>query len=428
MYAASSGFVANWSDSPSIPIADFVRAGLRRGSDRQALSERIRAGNDVLFYRHFHGPLFHYLLMVVSHPGWSERAVRTAMLAIPCASLAVVYFGCLWLMPGNAGSLTALIAAVLFLSSYSVIFSTELAPHQLFMLCSLVSLILLIKAVTIADRRYWYGAVIGAGLAFCTLEIAFVLVFTLVTCCFVERRLWRADARFAAKSLSLFVATVLAIWPAAILRLSFVKAYAMMAYLALYRGAAWGNAGFAETWRSRVLNSPLEWMLIVMGVLAWIAARKLRVYPIAIFAALMLAATLRVVTETPRYSLAFVPVLDLLAGLALVPSFGPLRRPASFAVVALAVAGPYGEAWYQVAHQPHNPNPRSAAVLTFIYQNELENKAVLAPQADLPTLHYYFPGMRLRGYFEREPAASDRAGFVPDATLCADSIIPAAKP
>ena len=61
MYAASLGFAANWSDTPSIPIADFVRAGLHRDG-RQALSERIRSGNDVLFYRHFHGPLFSLLL------------------------------------------------------------------------------------------------------------------------------------------------------------------------------------------------------------------------------------------------------------------------------------------------------------------------------------------------------------------------------
>src|ERR1700734_4157935 len=54
MYAASLGFAANWSDTPSIPISDFVRAGLSRGS-REALSEKIRSGHDVLFYRHFHG-------------------------------------------------------------------------------------------------------------------------------------------------------------------------------------------------------------------------------------------------------------------------------------------------------------------------------------------------------------------------------------
>ena len=423
MYAASLGFAANWSDTPSIPMAGFVRAGLHRGGhDRKALSERIRGGNDVLFYRHFHGPLFQYLLIPVSRLGLKERAVRTAMLVVPCGSLAVIYFGCLWLLPGATGSLTALSAAVLFLSSHAVVWSTELAPHQLFALCSLASLILLLKAVTTGHLRYWYGAVAASALAFCTLEIALVLIFTLAICCFVERRRWQADRGFVAKSLALFVGMVLAIWPAAIFRLSFLKAYADMVYVALYRDAAWGKVGFLETWRDRVLSSPLEWLLILLGLLAWLATRKATVYPIATFAALTLGATFPVFTLTPRYSLAFLPALDLLAGLTLVPSLGPLRRPASFAVVALAVAGLYGYAWYQVVHHPHNPNPRSAAVLTFIYQNELENKAVLAPQSDVPTLHYYFPGLRLHGYFGPEPAPSERMG------LAANAVIPAAKP
>src|SRR3984893_7195515 len=64
MYAASLGFAANWTDTPSIPIADFARAGLH-GDGQPTLSERIRSANDVLFYRHFHGPLFHYLFIPI---------------------------------------------------------------------------------------------------------------------------------------------------------------------------------------------------------------------------------------------------------------------------------------------------------------------------------------------------------------------------
>ena len=419
MYAASLGFAANWSDTPSIPMRDFVRAGLGHGPNgrpdtQMTLSEGIRSGNDVLFYRHFHGPLFYYLLMGLSRLGLSEHGLRTALLAIPAASLAIVYFGCLSLAPSGA-----IFAAMLFLSSYAVIGSTELAPHQLFALCSLACLILLLKAIATGRRRYWYGAVVMAGFAFCTLEIACVLLGTLAICCSVERGRWHVDRAFIAKSLALFFATVLVIWPAAILRLSFLKAYAVMAYLTLSRDAAWGNTSFIETWRGRIFDSPLEWFLILAGVTMWLRNRRRNVYPVGLFALLTLAATLHVLTSTPRYSLAFVPALDLLAGLTLVPSLGPLRRPASLAVVALAVAGLYGSAWYQVAHQPRNPNPRSAAVLTYIHQNELENKALLVPQADVPALHYYFPGMRLRGYYGQSPVPSDRVGWEDAAVISA---------
>jgi len=417
MYAASLGFAANWSDARSIAISDFARAGLHPAS-RRSLSERIRTGNDALFYRHFHGPLFHYLLIPMSRLGWSEHAIRTAMLAIPVASLAAIYFGC-------ESPLAALLAAMLFLSSYSVIGSTELAPHQLFALCSLGCLVLLAKAIATGQPAYWYGCVIAAALAFCTLEVAIVLILTIAICGWVERRRWQADGRFVARSVGAFLATVLIVWPAAILRLSFLKAYAVMAYLAWTREFPWGRAGFIDAWRARIFDSPLEWMLILVGVTICVATRRRNIYPVALFAALMLLATLRVVTLTPRYSLAFVPALDLLAGLALVPSLGPWRRPACFAVVTLVIAGLYGNAWFQAARQPHNQNPRSAAVLTYIHQNNLENKAVLAPQSDVPTLHYYFPDIRLRGYFGATPGGTDRSGFAADAVIGA---IAAAKP
>jgi hypothetical protein len=258
---------------------------------------------------------------------------------------------------------------------------------------------------------------VAAGLAFCTLEVAAALLITLSVGCFFERQRWRVDSGFIAQSVALFLATVMVVWPAALFRLSFVKAYAVMVYHSALREVPWGSASFIETWRNRFLHSPFEWVLIVASVIVWAAHRRRNVYPVGLFAALVLVGTVRVLTNTPRYSLAFMPALDLLAGLALVPSIGPLRRPASLAVVTLAVAGLCGNAWYQDVHQPHNPNPRSAAVLTYIHQNELENKAVLAPQADLPTLHYYFPGMRPRAYFRRAPSVAERSDFAAKAII-----------
>ena len=375
MYAASLGYGANWIDTPSISMAEFVQAGLSRGSPK-ALSERIRGGHDVLFYRHFHGPLFHYLLIPVSRLGLNPHGVRTAMLVIPAASLAIVYFGSIWFLPG----LFAILPAMLFLTSDTVAWSTELAPHQLFALCSLACLILLVKAIASGRRTYWYACVIASGLAFCTLEVGLVLVLTVAICGFVERRRFNADLRFTVKSLALFLATVLAVWPSAILRLSIVKAYAVVAYLALMRESPWGHAGFIETWQARIVDSPLEWALIVFALVMRFRNRALdgtRLYPIALFAALMFMAMLRVLSSSPRYSLTFVPALDLLAGLTLFPSFGPSRRPASIAVLTLAVAGLYGIAWIQVARKPHNSNPRSAAVLTYIHQNAVEDKSHL---------------------------------------------------
>jgi hypothetical protein len=80
--------------------------------------------------------------------------------------------------------------------------------------------------------------------------------------------------------------------------------------------------------------------------------------------------------------------------------------------VALAVAGLYASAWFQIARRPHNSIPRSTAVLTYIHQNALEDKTLLVPQGDIPTLHYYFPGMQLRGYSGMPPPVAVSNGSV----------------
>ncbi len=406
MYAASLGLVANYTDTPTLPIAEFVRTGLERGRDasqRQELSEQIRASDDVVFYRHWHGALYLYLLIPVSRLGLSERQVRTVMLAIPALTLAVIYCGCLWLLPGRSGTFAALAGSVLFLSSNSVTGSTELAPHQLFALLSVAFLFLLAKFVASGQPLYWYAAVVAAGLAFCTLEVAFVLIITLVICGYVEHQ------RLLGRSLTLFIATVLVLWPAAIYKLSFLKAYLFMAYLALFRKSPWGIEGFFEIWGDRMLDSPLEWAAILASVVFYLRkppAKKLRTYPLLVYAVLMLAATARVVSSSPRYSLLFMPAFDIFAALTLVPFLAATSRRVVYAALAM-FSGFFAITEYRLFNRTHNPDARPPAVLSYIRDSRLEEKSLLVPQEDLPMIHYYFPRMRLHGYIDPIPPPSD---------------------
>jgi hypothetical protein len=410
MYAASLGFAANYTDTPTLPIADFVRIGLGRGRDssqQQALSEQIRASNDAVFYRHWHGPLYLYLLIPVSRLGLSERQVRTAMLAIPALTLAVIYCGCLWLIPGRAGTFAALGSSVLFLSSNSVTGSTELAPHHLFALLSMGFLFCLLKFIASGERTYWYAAVVFVALAFCTLEIAFVLIATLVTCAYMERRRLEAGWRMTSTSLGLFMATVLVVWPAAIYKLSFVKGYLFMVYLALFRKSPWGTEGFFAVWLTRVLDSPLEWTAILASLLLYFQTRgdrgKSRTYPVLVYAALMLAATARVVSSSPRYSLLFMPALDTFAAFTLVPVLMAAPRRVMYGALAM-FCGLLGIDEYRLFNRNRNQDPRPPAVLKYIRDNRLEEKTLLVPQADLPMIHYYFPRTHLVGNNDKSPS------------------------
>ena len=424
MYAASLGYFANWTDTPTLSLPNFFRIGLGRGGQsgsRQGLSEFIRQSNDAVFYRHWHGPLYHYFLIPVSRWGLSEHGVRSAMLFVPALAVLAIYFGCLWLIPGSAGAVTGFLSGMLFLTSFTVTRSTELAPHQLFAFCFICSLVFLAKTVATGLHPYWYAAVVMAALAFCTLEVAFVLVLTLVMCAYFERGRLRANWRFAAKSAAAFAGTVAIVWPAALYKLSFIKAYAFMAYLAVIRKAAWGNAGFQETWGSRLLNSPLEWAVIIAALIIYLGRRKRKenriAYPMLIYAALMIGATLKVFSETPRYALPFMPALDLFAGIVLTTLLALRWKPAGVAAAVVLLVGLYVEAVTQALRHPIHPEPRPPAVLALVRESNLVNQALLVPQDDLPMLHYYFPATRLRGYYTEVPAPSDLEGFRADAVL-----------
>jgi len=418
MYAASLGFVANYTDTPTLPLVDFLGTGMARGRDpsqRQALSGRIRESNDVVFYRHWHGPLYVDLLIPASRLALSEQQLRTLMVFVPALTLIAIYCGCLWLIPGRTGTFTALGSSLLFLSSGKVAGSTELAPQHLFALLSSLFLFLLMKFAAGGRRAYWYAAVVSAGLAFCTLEVAFVLIVTLVICAYVERRRLDAGWRLAGNSLAVFFATVLVVWPAAIYKLSFVKGYLFMAYLALFRKSPWGNQGFFEIWGHRLLDSPLEWAAILAGLFVYFRnlsqSEKHRTYPVLVYAALMLAATARVLSSSPRYSLLFMPALDIFAALTLMPLLAAAPRRVVYAALALFCAA-FGIGEYRESARHPNPDPRSAAILNYIRENRLEEKTLLVPQEDLPMIHYYFPRTRLRGYYDENPGPSGMDGIL----------------
>jgi len=423
MYAASRGYLANWMDIPTLSLSDFLRIGAGRSAQtggRQELSEFIRQSNDVLFYRHWHGPLFHDILIPVSHLGLNEHSVREALLIIPIVTLLVVYFGCLWVLPGTSGLLAAILAGALFLSSFTVFRATELAPHQLFTLLYLSCLILLAKTIATGLRSYWYAAVVMAAFAFCTLEVGFVAVLTLAICGYIERDRLKMDRHLVAQSLVLLLATVLLIWPAAIFKLTFLQSYLFMAYLALARKASWGDLGFFGTWRNRFLNSPLEWSVIVLALILFVrrpTKENRLAYPLLIYSLLMLAATGRVLSDSARYSLPFMPALDLFAAVTLAQLLSLLRRPAAFGVAGLLVAGLFGTALFQVSRYPPKPDLHAAEVLDHIREANLSDKALLVPQSDVPLIHYYFPAARLRGYYTPQPAPADFEGFAPDVVL-----------
>ena len=418
LFAARLGLVANYTDQGAMPITQFVREGLGRGMSplqRKALSEAVRDSNDMVFYRHWHGPVYFDWLIPAAGLTGNIDQVRWLCALVPLVTLLVIYFGCLWVIPGRQGMLSALLCSALFALSGITVASLELAPHQMFVLWYIASLLCLAKMIAARERRYFYWAVVAAAVAFCTLEVAFVLVAVLLVCAFQEREWLGFDLRFAGRSLGLFLLTVLIVWPGAILKLSFVKAYLFMAYLAVFRKTPWGQVGFGETWQRRFAWSPFEWVLIAGAVLLLAVGRRWAkpsryLYPFAVFVALMLLVTLKVAADSPRYALPFQPAIEVLAGCTLAGFLTRLPASRGYAVAALLCGALFCTQWLVVSRRPWRGDPRPGALIAAVKEQHIESSTILAPAAFVPTLHYYFPSMRLRGFEGSAPEPQDFEG------------------
>jgi len=416
MYAASFGFWANYVDSPSRSVVEIARTGLHYGTSeahRVALSSGARAIDDVNFYRHWHGPLYTCWLTLLSPYKHNEQAMRAFNLVFPCATFLLIYLGALWLFGLRAGRLAGVLSGSLYLWSYPTIMSGELAPHQLFVLCSVASLLAAAKTLQAGERRYWYAALAVAGVTFSTLGVAFVLLPVLGVVAWLERRSLALDRGLIYRSAGVFLAALLVVWPAAILKLSLLKSYMFMVYLALFRRSPWGEVTFLETWRARLFNSPVDWVLLAAGVWVCWRMRKLAerraALPFLAFGILMLAALLRMKTEGVRYLTPFLPALQVFAGFVLGGALAQWRPRARNAAVVALCALIAGNSTRQVAAHPLSVDPRPAAILAAIRDEGMTDKALLVPQGDVPMIHYYFPRTRLKGYLQESAIAQELA-------------------
>ncbi len=410
MYAVGLGWKANWLDSPSMPLSEFIRIGRSRdqgSAGRAELSETIRNSGDVLFYRHWHGPLYIAWLALSERLVSGERPMRSLSRIIPIAVALLIYGGSLWVLPGVAGEVAAIVGTVLYLWGFPVVRSPELAPHQWFAGCVIAALLLLAKLWDEArlTRAYWYGAVVMTAAAFCLLEVAFALVLTMLICGYATRVQLKPDFAFAARSIGAFAGTILILWPGAVFKLSFIKSYLFMAYLALFRSGSWGNdISVGETWRLRFVNSPVPWIVFLVAVVFFATHwRKERVLmPFAIFSALMFVAIWRVNTDLPRYILPMLPGAVLLGAFSIgriATHWSGTRRIATVLLICVAM---FFTSWPGDRAMMPVPNRGADTMLALVRQATLAQQTVLVPHIDIPMLHYYFPQARFKTYYEED--------------------------
>jgi hypothetical protein len=366
---------------------------------------------------------------------YDERAMRRLGMLYHLLAFALLYGGVRWLAPGAEGRVAALLAGCLYLFSPTAVRTAgAVMPHSLFVLLSLAAVLLLGKLRETGRLACWWCAVAVAGLALCTLEVGLVLVATLAACCWLERKGifagWapRRWARFLAQSAGVLVGMVLLVWPAALWKLSLLKACLFMAYLSMKREAAWGEVGFFESWRQRLVGAPVEWGLVALAVAIWVCVPRRRVraaLPALVFGGLMLGSVLRVVSTNPRYAVTYLPALELFASLTLAAALMRLRPVPRYALLAVACLALLATSRSQLRRIHEPPREQAWALIDFVGGQGLQHRRILAPQGLVPVLHFYFPKTAFSGYQDESEAARQASTGQFDGVLSVDGTTPA---
>jgi len=421
MYAVSKGIYANYIDENAISFFTFLTQGIQQGFQKQkrsSLSEFIRISDDITFYRHYHGPLYFYSLIISDYffgdlIGNNEYLSRWSSLLFLLAAIIVVYLGCLSLSQENATVAAVVASTALMSSSANILTAAQISVHSMYTVTSIITLFFMAKLLKTNDLKYWYWTIVAMAFSFTVVELAPLLLVTFIACVFFRRRNlftnWpvRDYKKLFAYSVLLFIGVIFIVWPAAWLKLTLVKNYMFFTYLAVARGdelRTLRSRTFWEVWAQRLVSSPFTYALTIP--LVSIALTKTKYYsfylPFLLYSMLILIITFINPSPTPTYISSLLPPLYIINGLVLADLLKDSKKLLKIVLTA-------GLALVLVAHMwvyfiPYKSMEASYTPLkdlvNYMDGDYFDDKSFLVDRQLLPTLHYYFPNRHFDSYRE----------------------------
>jgi hypothetical protein len=428
MYAASKGFLASYLDRPSLTIADFARAGIRSGAhsgESRNLSEYIRRYDDITLYRHFHGPLYFYLLRASEALlGTDETVARWTSLFSLVLLAVIVFVGSLFLSTQEGASAGLLGSGFVLLSATSVETARWVSPHSLYAACAVATLFFLAKLVQTNTPRHLYGALFCLGLAFLTVEYApLLLVVLLITIWIRWRYLFCGWPRrqlliFSLKCALIPLVLMAVVWPAGIIKLTLVKNYLFFGYWVMLRPEGFGTDSPFHIWAVRIVSSPVEWLLLLsltcyFCYLLFRNRQELYLLPFSLYAALLFLVNLKNRSPSPYYLSSLIPCLGVISGFTffrIIPK-GIHLRAAVAALVWLALVVNNFLFYYREVETTPTPDEGLVKVVSILRDSGVTRECLLLPNIYRPTVHYYFQQADLRSYTARDGTEAIRGAL-----------------
>jgi len=416
MYAGTRGFWANYVDAGSLPLWEFIARGLelRRHPEKRAeISKSARSADDINTYRHFHGPLYAYWIALWSKLGVSEEATyRNVGLAAHIATSLMMMLAYLTLFP-SWPRLPGLLTGILFLfNRTALVTAVEITQHIAFLFTAVLVLWMIGLFARNLETRWWYATMASLALAFAAVETASLLVITLAVTLIVlypEIREkwpdWRQQVLLLAKGIGVWVAVLFAIWPAGIFKLSVVRGFLFLAYMAVDR-KTFSPQGPIDLWRMKFSAAPWEHGFLFAGFIAAVILwrrfeHRREALPWLLFSAVFLLVTLKVTLEYTHYRGSIAAAWTMCTGMALGYLWKHLRmagRVALAAVYGVCVTAA-AVAYYQEAAVRFVEEPPATGVLTYVRQANVPRDTTLyLPFFFVPIVHFYHPATQMLGY------------------------------
>lgn len=409
MYSLEKGFAAHYLDKNAISFISFVKLGISKGfkNDKKTeLSRTIRSADDINLYRHFHGPLYFYYMMIGEKiVGKDERAVRafTMLLQLLCSIVMVVC--CVILLGRQYGRVPLFLTSFMVLLSPTLFFTVSLvSPHGLYTVWCLLSLTLMVKAVDSKKEAYFYLSAGVVAAAFLTTAYAILLLLcwgtSVVVLYWADRNAIRNLRKFLINALIIYAAVIFALWPAAFLKLSLIKTYILLAYWALIRAHLHVSQPLWPFWWNRISASPVEYGIIAAGSILTIylivKRKRLPLIPLLAYLILIFLMEVRHVAWVPTYVSSLIAVGLFTAGIALSEVLKNKKITLVSTLLLLSLFIFLHLYFYYLPHLQMKASIIRTEVVAFL-KKEMPEK-VLVSRPILSMIHYYFRDMKADSY------------------------------
>ena len=413
--AARRGFLTNYFDIGTRPVWEFVATGLamagfggaESAEDPDLWRRDVEAG-DIAAYRHYHPPLFIYLLHAAERlAGYSDVAVRLVPLAFALATIATAYLGCALLIPVRGAQIGLVAAAILAVLPLHVATAADIGWHVPYACLATVSLFAMGYLVTRPTLHALVVAAVTATIAFMTLEHAVFLYVTLVAVLVVTDNPWlRVSRSGVSAQRGLLVAviatllTMLLVWPASLIKLSIVKNLGVHAY---YSRVLDLSPRFYDVYLVLFDRYPVTIALAAVTAVVSIMRRShlpRALLPFAIYALAVVVLQAGNQNLKPLYFVSLLPPLALLSAVWIVdavsatnPRLRLIGRTLAGAAAALALAFTV----QQTLRSRHQSNPNGELISRLARVEDIARESVLTWPAGshaAQMLSFYLPETR----------------------------------